>query len=47
MEKWESYRRARLERQAPKFLEELAEIEDDFIKEELMLYFQSLGETEY
>ncbi len=47
MEKWESYRRARLERQAPKFLEELAEIEDDFIKEELMLYFQSLGEAEY
>lgn len=47
MEKWESYRRARLERQAPKFLAELAEIEDDFIKEELMLYFQSLGETEY
>lgn len=47
MEKWETYRRARLERQAPKFLAELAEIEDDFIKEELMLYFQSLGETEY
>ncbi len=47
MEKWESYRRARLERQAPKFLKELEEIEDDFIKEELMLYFQSLGEAEY
>lgn len=47
MEKWETYRRARLERQAPKFLEEFAEIEDDFIKEELMLYFQSLGEAEY
>ncbi len=47
MKQWETYRRARLERQAPKFLEELAKIEDDFIKEELMLYFQSLGETEY
>lgn len=47
MKQWEAYRRARLERQAPKFLEELAKIEDDFVKEELMLYFQSLGETEY
>ena len=41
MEKWEAYRRARLERQVPKFLEELEEIEDDFIKEELMLYFKT------
>ncbi len=47
MRQWETYRRARLESQAPKFLEELAKIEDDFVKEELMLYFQSLGETEY
>ena len=40
--KWEKYRRARLEKQAPKFLEELEKVEDDFIKEELRLYFQSL-----
>ena len=42
-EKWEAYRRARLERQAPKFLEELEKVEDDFLKEELMLYYQSLA----
>ncbi len=41
-EKWEEYRRARLEKQAPKFLDELEKVEDDFIKEELKLYFQSL-----
>ena len=41
-EKWEEYRRARLERQAPRFLAELEKVEDDFVKEELMLYFQSL-----
>ena len=42
MEQWEAYRRARLERQAPKFLEELEKVEDDFVKEELLLYMQSL-----
>ena len=42
MEKYEAYRRARLEKQAPKFLEELEVIEDDFLKDELMLYLQSL-----
>ena len=41
-ETYENYRRARLERQAPKFLEELEKVEDDFVREELMLYFQSL-----
>ena len=41
-EDYEKYRRARLEKQAPKFLEELEKVEDDFVREELMLYFQSL-----
>ena len=41
-EVYEEYRRQRLERQVPKFLEELEKIEDDFLKEELMLYMQSL-----
>ena len=43
MEKWEAYRRARLEWQAPKFLEELEKVEDEFLKEELLLYMQSLS----
>ena len=42
MAKWEAYRQARLQRQAPKFLEELEKVDDDFIKEELLLYMQSL-----
>ena len=41
-EAWEEYRRARLGRQAPKFLEELEMVKDDFVREELMLYYQSL-----
>ncbi|MBR2709784.1 exodeoxyribonuclease I [Candidatus Saccharibacteria bacterium] len=41
-EEWEKYRRARLESQAPKFLEELNKVTDDFTREELKLYFQSL-----
>ena len=42
--KWEEYRRARLERLAPKFLKELSEIyeKDEYIGEELKLYFESL-----
>ena len=42
--KWEEYRRARLERQAPKFLKELEENyhRDEYIGEELKLYFESL-----
>ena len=40
-EVYEEYRRQRLERQAPRFLEELDIIQDDFLKEELMLYLQS------
>ena len=43
MEKWESYRKARLERQLPRFLAELETVEDDFIKEELRLYLESLA----
>ena len=41
-EKWEKYRRARLERQLPKFLEGLEMVKDDFVKEELRLYLESL-----
>ena len=45
--KWQAYRRARLERQAPIFLEELEKIEDDYLKEELRLYFESLNDSDY
>ena len=47
--KWEEYRRARLERQAPRFLEELSKVyeKDEFIGEELKLYFESLFDTEH
>ena len=41
-EAYDSYRRARLERQAPAFLAELDQLTDNFLKEELRLYFQSL-----
>ena len=46
--KWEEYRRARLERQASKFLAELEGIyeQDDYIAEELKLYFESLCDAE-
>ena len=49
MKKWEAYRRARLERLAPRFLEELNKVyaQDEFIGEELKLYFESLFDTEY
>ena len=42
--KWEEYRKARLKRLAPKFLKELSEIyeKDEYIGEELKLYFESL-----
>ena len=45
--KWQEYRRARLERQAPVFLKELEHITDDYIKEELRLYFESLNDSDY
>ena len=41
--KYEEYRRKRLERLAPKFMAEIEKVEDDFIKDELMLYLQSLA----
>ena len=43
MTKYETYRRNRLQAQAPAFLAELEKVTDDFLKEELMLYFQSLA----
>ena len=43
MEKYEKYRLARLQRQVPKYLAELENVEDDFIKEELKLYLESLS----
>ena len=47
--KWEEYKKARLERQIPRFLTELQSIyeKDDFIAEELKLYFESLFDTDY
>ena len=43
-EKWEKYRKKRLERQAPKFLAELqtAYQKDEYVAEELKLYYESL-----
>lgn len=42
--KWEEYCQARLLRQAPKFMEELEKVhqKDEFVAEELKLYFESL-----
>ena len=42
MEKYEAYRRARLDQKMPKFLNELNLVKDKFVKDELMLYAQSL-----
>ena len=42
-ERYEKYRQERLQRQMPQFMTELEKIEDDFLKEELMLYAQSLA----
>lgn len=49
MQKWEEYRHARLERLAPVFLSELAQNyeRDEFVGEELKLYFESLFDTDY
>ena len=48
-EKYEAYRKERLERQAPKFLAELERVyhQDEYIGEELKLYFESLIDTDY
>ena len=43
MERYEQYRKERLQKQLPKFMEELEKMEDDFLKEELTLYLQSLS----
>ncbi|MBO7664768.1 exodeoxyribonuclease I [Candidatus Saccharibacteria bacterium] len=40
--RYETYRIARLKRQIPQFMSELEKIQDDFLKEELYLYAQSL-----
>ena len=47
--KWEEYRKMGLEKQAPKFLEELDKYYelDEFVGEELKLYFESLFDTDY
>ena len=44
MEKWEEYRRNRIQKQAPKFLAELETLKkkDEFLAQELYLYFESL-----
>ena len=47
--KWEEYRRVRLERLAPKFLAELSKVyeKDEYIAEELKLYFESILAEDY
>ena len=47
--KWEEYRRKRLERLVPDFLKELSMVyeRDEFVGEELKLYFESLFDTEH
>ena len=47
--KWEEYRRARLERLAPKFLKELEMFasRDEFVAEELKLYFENVFVSDY
>ncbi|MBR3253612.1 exodeoxyribonuclease I [Candidatus Saccharibacteria bacterium] len=49
VKKWEAYKKARLERLAPKFLSELEQMyhKDEYIGEELKLYFESLFDTNY
>jgi len=39
---WEKYRVERVGRQSEKFLQELAEVKDDYLREELQLWYQSL-----
>ena len=47
--KWEEYRRARLSRLAPGFLDELQKVyeKDEFIAEELKLYFENVFASDY
>ena len=46
---YEKYRTERIKRQTPKFLAELQNVyeKDEFIAEELKLYFESLINTDY
>ena len=41
-EAYEEYRTARLQRLVPRFMAELENVSDDFVKQELLLYMQSL-----
>lgn len=41
-EAYEKYRTGRLKRQAPRFMTELEQVKDNFIRQELLLYMQSL-----
>ncbi|MBO7717894.1 exodeoxyribonuclease I [Candidatus Saccharibacteria bacterium] len=47
--KWQEYREIRIARLAPRFLEELTKnySRDEFVGEELKLYFESLFDTDY
>lgn len=47
--KWQEYRKTRLERLAPKFLAELEQNyqKDEYVSEELKLYFESLFDADY
>ena len=42
MEQWEKYRHLKIQKQMAGYLEELEKVKDDFIKEELRLYLESL-----
>ena len=49
MLKWEEYRRQRIERQAPKFMSELQSNyrRDEYVAEELRLYFENIVASDY
>ncbi len=42
MEKYEAYRKERQQRQAGTFMQELEKVQDEFLRQELLLYMQSL-----
>ncbi len=42
MEQYEVYRKARLEKQLPNYMAEIEKVKDDYVKQELLLYLQSL-----
>lgn len=43
MKQYEDYRKNRLNKQLPKFMAEIEKVQDDFVKQELLLYLQSLS----